>query len=151
MRELTEIKNNKVHKSLLKLFDGQRILFLENDNGLYNSVGNFETWLVENKIRYNALFDVSNLSMDYIKGQIEWANIIVFETTWTYEVARNIENFLTAYKDKKIIMECYIHEPSWWRKPKGVIHDMYVLQSSGNDMDDWNLDKLRVNKATWDD
>lgn len=150
MERVKEIKNNVVHKSMLKLFSGKDILFLENDNRLHGPVGNLEIWLIENKIKYNSLFNVSDLSMEYIKGQIAYADIIAFETTWTYEVSKNIEKFLTLSKDKKIIVECYICDPSWYYKPKGVVHDMYVLDSYGDEMDNWELKKLRINKATWE-
>ena len=148
---ITEIKNNKVHKEMLKTFSGKDILFLENDNQLHGPVGNFEFWLIENKIKYNALYSVNDLSLEYIKGQIDYADVIAFETTWTYEVSRNIETFLTASKSKKIIVECYTNEPSWWVKPKGVVHDMYALNSYGDDMDEFEFKKLRLKKATYED
>jgi hypothetical protein len=151
MWKVKDIKNNDVHKAMLKLFEGRNVLFLENDNGLHNAVGNLEIWLMENKIKYNALYSVGDLSLEYIKGQIDYADIIAFETTWTYEISRKIEEYLTKSKDKKIIVECYISEPSWWRKPKGVVHDMYALASNEEDMDDWEFKKLRLNKALWED
>jgi len=152
MWKLQEIKNNKVHKDMLKLFAGKRILFLENSNSLHVGVGNFEIWLRENKMEFNALFDVGSLSMDYIKGQIEYFDVIAFQTTWTYEVSRNISEFLKKSKDKKIIVEsCIGKDPTWFYKPKGVVHDMYMLQPFSEDMDDWEFKKLRLNKATWED
>jgi hypothetical protein len=151
MRELKEIKNNVVNKSMLKVLRNKNILFLENDNSLHDAVGNFETWLVENKVRNNVLYDVQHLSLDYIKGQIDYADVIAFQTTWTYEVSQTLREYLTKLKNKKIIIECYISEPTWWRKPKGVIHDIYVLHSAMEDMDDWDFKKLRLNKAIWED
>ena len=151
MWKLQDIKQNEVHKSLIKTFNGRRILFLENDNTLSNAVGNFEIWLRENKMEFNSLFDIRALPLEYIKEQISWFDVIAFETTWTYEISGTIREFLTKSKDKKTILECYICDPTWWRKPKGVIHDMYVLKSSDEDMDMWNFDKLRINKATWED
>ena len=151
MFKLKEIKNNSIHKSMLKAFSGKDILFLENDNGLFDSAGSFEIWLIENKIKYNVLYNVSELPLEYIKGQIECADVIAFETTWTYKISKDIKEFLISYKRKKLVVECYIDKPTWCRKPVGVIHDMYVLGSYGDDMDEWYFKKLRINKGTWED
>lgn len=151
MWKLKEIKNNDIHKSMLKVFEGKRVLFLENSCTLHDDIGNLEIWLREQKMEFNALYDVGKLPLDYIAKQISYYDIIAFQTTWTYEVSRNIEEFLTKYKTKKTIVECYISEPSYFKKPKGVVHDMYVLSPGDDDMDEWEFKKLRINKATWED
>ena len=61
MWKLEEIKNNNIHKSMLKVFEGKRVLFLENSNTLHDDIGNLEIWLREKKIEFNALYDVGKL------------------------------------------------------------------------------------------
>jgi hypothetical protein len=153
--QITEFKNNKVHKQLLKLFAGRDVLFLENSIGLHDAVGNLERWLIENKVKYNAIFSIGDLGkleggVDYIMERISESDIIVFETTWTYDISKILEKKIAAMKNKKIIVEVYISEPSWWYKPKGVKHDVYVFSSEDEDMDNWDFDKLRLNKPIWE-
>lgn len=148
---LEEIKENKVHKSMLKVLDGKRVLFLENDYGLFDTAGNFEKWLRENKVQYNALFNLSELdNLKYIKDMINYFDVIAFETTWTYEISQQIKAHVAQMKTKKIIVECYTSKPTWSFQPKGVIHDVYVLDSFSSDMDDWKFKKLRLTKGIWE-
>ena len=70
MPKLEEIKHNNIHNEILKVFSGKRVLFLENDFGLYHADGNLEIWLIENKIQYNVLFNVRELNIEYIKKQL---------------------------------------------------------------------------------
>lgn len=154
--KVKEIKDNIVNKELLKVLFNKNVLFLENDNSLTDAVGNFEIWLRHNKIQYNGLFSINDLAkleggFEYIKQQIDWYDVIAFQTTWTYEVSRVIEKYLRALKNKKIIIECYIYEPSWFYKPKGIRHDMYALASNDEKMDEWEFKKLRLKKAVWED
>jgi hypothetical protein len=149
MWKLQEIKDNAVHKSLLKVFKGQRILFLENGDYMDDCVGNFHIWVRENKIEHNTLFDIRKLDMEYIKNQINNFDVIAFQTTWTYEVSHKLSEYIQKLKDKKIVVECYIKEPTWFYKPKGVVHDVYVLHSD-EDMDTWEFNKLRINKPIWE-
>jgi hypothetical protein len=150
MRDLEEIKDNEVHKNLLKTFKNKRILFLENDYTMNHSVGYFWRWCKENKVEYNCLFNVSKLPADYIMEQVEWFDVIAFETQWVYEVSETLHKLISAMKDKKIVLECHTGDPTWFRKPK-VVHDVYILKSWTGDMDDWKFHKLRLNKAYWED
>ena len=146
---IKEIKQNKVHKDMLKIFNNKDILFLENGQSHQNCDGNLEIWLIENKIRYNSLYNISKLPLEYVKNQIEYYDIIAFQTTWTYEISKTLEEYISKLENRKVIVECYINEPSWNYKPK-VIHDVYILNSFGDDMDDWTFDKLRTNKPYWE-
>ncbi len=149
MYEITDFKNNEINKKMLKTFERKSLLFLENDNSLSSSVGNFHRWCVHNKIETNSLFKVGELPMEYIKKQIDYFDVIVFQTQWVYEISKQLEQHLSTMKDKKIVIECYIHEPSWWHKPK-VVHDVFVLNCPFDDMDDWEFHKLRINKGIWE-
>lgn len=150
MWQISEFKDNGINKSLLKQFKGQRLLFLENDFTLNHAVGNFFKWCIENKIEYNVLFNLKHLPIDYIIEQVGWFDVIVFETQWVDDNAKELQSKISSLKDKKTVLECYIHEPTWFYKPKGIKHDVFVLSSNDEDMDEWKLNKLRLNKAIWE-
>ena len=46
-------------ENILSVLKDKSILFIENDMGLYNGLDKVEELLIENKIKYNCLFDVS--------------------------------------------------------------------------------------------
>lgn len=157
--ELTEINiDAPIHKALIKItksLDGDSdILFLENSSSLYDavSVANFRTWCVENKIRHNCLFSISELPFDYVCKCIRNAKIIVFQTTGTYPIVRQIQEFILSLEkgwEKKII-ECYVHEPKIQMLPKGTRHSVWLLDSFHPIMEVWELAKLKKNKYYWD-
>ena len=150
MWSVKEFKNNEVNKKLLKEFSGRRILFLENDFTMHNSIGNFWLWCKENKIEYNCLYNVRKLPIEYTLEQVDWFNVIAFQSQWVYEESFKLKEAIAGMKDKKTVVECYISEPTWYYKPKNVVHDVFVLDSHDDDMDEWKLNKLRLNKAIWD-
>lgn len=150
MHRVEEFKNNNVNKQMLKTFANKRVLFLENDFTMHNSIGNFWLWCREHKIEHNCLYNIAKLPLEYTLEQIEWFDVIAFQTQWVYEISKQLETALTKSKDKKIIVECYISEPSWYRKPN-VVHDVFVLDSHYYDMDTWKFNKLRLKKAYWED
>lgn len=131
---------NKLEKLQSVLYK-KDCLFLERGNYLEDCIRLFYNWIVENKIEHNILFDLSNANLDYIKNQINRFDVIVFQTTWTYEISHTLYEYLKNLKDKKIIIECYINEPSWYYKPKGIIHDVFILNPD-EDIDNWELNKL---------
>lgn len=134
-----------INDKLLKEFGDKKLLFLENDYRLYHSVGNFYKWVIENKIKHNALFCVEKLPLDYVMDQIDWWDVIVFETQWVGETAYILKEKIALLKEPKIILECYCYEPSWYSKPKGVVHTVFTLECSedNNSMEDWELTKLK--------
>lgn len=145
----------KVEEKVLDLFKEKETLFIENDWGLYNTVGVLEQFLIENKCQYHTILDLERISMEVIISTIEMHDIIVFESQYVGERAQELLKFLYNDKSmKKKVVECYIHEPHWWRKPKGILSDMYVLTTSqewdDNDFEEWEFNKLRVEKAIWE-
>ena len=72
--------NNTTQKELLSICQKQRVLFLENDFTLNHAVGNFFKWCIDNKIEYNALFNLQKLSTDYVLEQVQWFDVIAFQT-----------------------------------------------------------------------
>lgn len=138
-----------VTKNLLDTLKDQRVLFLENDTGLYNGLDTLENILIENKIKYNCLFDLTSVSKEYILRQIEMFDVIVFQTTWTYEISNELYEFLKTSKDPKIIIEHYIGDPSWYYKPD-VIHDVFICKMNEDyDEEDWSFYKLS-DEPYWD-
>lgn len=138
-----------VHDNIVDVLKDKSVLFLENDNGLYNGLDTLENILIENKIKYNCLFDLTSLSKEYIINQIHLYDAIVFQTTWTYDISKELYKFLESLKDEKIIIEHYINEPSWYYKPK-VVHDVYICKIDDNfDEDWWSFYKLS-DKPYWD-
>ncbi len=131
------------HEKLIKRFKGKRILFLENDYNLHNSVGNFYNWCIENKIKTNALFRIKELPMDYILDQVLWFDVIAFETQWVGEKSYEIKEAISKLTDPKIILECYCYKPTWYRKPKGIKHTLFTLECHNEDINEWQFDKLK--------
>ena len=147
---LETIKENEINRRLLKEFSRKRVLFLEDDYTLHSSVGNFWRWCVHNKVEHNTLFRIGELPSEYVMEQVLWFDVICFQTTWTYDVSRKLKGLISQMRERKTVLECYIHEPTWFYKPKGVVHDVFVLACNEEDMDDWELDKLRISKAIWE-
>ncbi len=144
---------NKVEKTLIKVLKDKKILFLENDSVLDDSVGNLSKWILKTKIPNSGLlafYELEKSSYEYILRAIDEHDIIIFETTWATDISKKLKQYILSKKeDKKIIIECYVNEPSFVRKPQ-MIHDLYVLDSYDLDVDSWKLNKLRVNKAYWE-
>lgn len=132
-----------VESRLLSLCQNKKILFLEGDCSLNNSIGNFENWCIDNKIKYNVLYNIRQLPLSYIMDQIAGYDIIAFETTWTYKIAHDIQDALIKSPYNLKIIECFIGKPSWYRKPKKVKHDLYTLFSFEENVSDWKLNKLK--------
>lgn len=122
---------------------------MENDHTLSSAVENFENWLIQNKYRYNCLFNVSELSDSYIKEALNYADVIVFQTTGLTETANRVYELVVAMPYKEVIIECYINEPNFIIKPKETKHDVYVLNSFDENSDEWELYKLRKNKTIY--
>jgi len=144
------------HEDMLKVFGGKHILFLERDCSLSSVVRAFEKWLIENKIHYNVLYDVGNLSLSYIEDQLRYGpwNFIAFQSTWTTDVTQKM---YTAFKNMEMqysIVECYINEPHFYYTPKSIAnHVVYVLTHCGicsDDSSDFELIKLRKRKSIWE-
>jgi hypothetical protein len=96
---------------LKEIFGKQnRVLFLENDNILDHFGEKFEKFLIEEKQQYNVLFDIRDLSLEYIINQIENFDIIVFQSTFTTKETDDLYNKLRTSKfimPKTVIQLCY--------------------------------------------
>jgi len=141
-------------QNLIKTLKGKKVLFLENDNGLYHGLDQIEEKFIENNISYKCLFDVSNKQFDEILEAIKQSDAIVFQTQWVYEISGKIKEYMFASTDKKIVIECYISDPTWYYKPN-VVHDVYVCKpplrawkDDKVDDKDWSFFKLS-DKPYW--
>ncbi len=104
---------------------GKRMLFLENDISLGNGLQEFESILKSANIDYTILFDLSDKPIEEIVKAINEHDGIVFMTQWVYDVSNKLKEYMFSLDKKKIIVEAYINEPTWYYKPK-TIHDVYI-------------------------
>ncbi len=162
-------RKSKVHKDLLKIIGrdnsvfkpynhSDKITFLENSNGLYSdgAAQNFRKWLIENKIMHNVIMSVSDMPIELLKEIIEHTtDIIVFETTGTYEITKTLRDYLiqlTKNGHHRKVIECCIREPHFGTLPDEVNEDylkVYSLNSYKDNMNDWKL--TRVRKRDYED
>ena len=132
-----------INLRLLKLLNNKSVLFIEDDFTLSNSVGEFHEWCINNKVEYNCLFRCSELPIDYIINQVEYFDIVAFETQWVNQAPFLIKEAISKMKSKKTIIECYTYQATWKRKPK-VVHDVYILECpEGEEFSSWSLEKLK--------
>jgi hypothetical protein len=144
---MTQIKKYEtVKQNLLQLLIGKKVLFLENDDGLYHGLDKLEKFLIKNKIEYSCLFDLSTFEFDYIVKKIFEHDVIVFQTQWVYKISHQLKEFAYGMQVKKIFIECYLGDPTWYHKPN-VIHDVYILRSY--ESTDWKFYKLSA-KPYWE-
>ncbi|HUS48525.1 MAG TPA: hypothetical protein VMZ91_00025 [Candidatus Paceibacterota bacterium] len=112
-------------ENILKTLKGKKVLFLENDTSLNDGLDCFEQRLIENEIEYKTLFNLEEVPFDDILKSISECDCIVFMTQWVYEASKKIKEYMFALKDKKIVIEVYICEPTWYYKPRSA-HDVYI-------------------------
>lgn len=111
----------------------------------------------EHKLKYHTILDISNANFESVLRQIKHHDVIVWESRYVYDISRKLEGLMGDINiPRKILIECYISEPRWWYKPKGVHHDIYILNSHSIEegiegMDDWKFYNLKYDeKAIWD-
>jgi hypothetical protein len=141
-------------QNVIKTLTGKKVLFLENDNGLENGLDEFERILQSANIEYTILFELSEKPLDEIIKAINEHDAIVFMTQWVYEIAKKLFAYIKALPQKKIVIEVYISEPTWYYKSQhGSKHDVYIYSCQcywgEADKDTETFYKL-TNKAYWD-
>jgi hypothetical protein len=120
---MTSIKTPS--ENIAKTLKGKRILFLENDSSLSNGLDEFERILKESNIEHTILFELSEMPLDEIAKAINEHDGIIFMTQWVYDVSKKLKDYMFSLSEKKIVIEAYINEPTWYFKPK-TIHDVYI-------------------------
>lgn len=148
-----QIKHPK--ENFVDLLKGKKVLFLENDNGLYHGLDQLEELIIANKIKHKVLFEVGDMPLENIIAAIKKCDVLIFQTQWVYKVSKEISAYMFASKDKKIVIECYLGDPTWYYKPKAV-HDVYICKPPARyDKDDvvnedhWKFFKLSQ-KPYWE-
>jgi hypothetical protein len=143
-------KNTPI-QNIEKTLKGKRILFLENDISLNNGLDKFEQILKDAGIEYTILFNLSELPIQTITDAINSHDAIVFMTQWLYEISHTLFDYVKALKKKKIIIEVYISNPTWYYKSQhGSKHDVYIYSySEWSRKRDHSFHKL-TNKPYWD-
>ena len=144
-------KSENIKKALNDICKNKELLFIENDpSGLYNAVGNFEEFCLENKIKYHTVLDASKVEFKSLLEQIELHDTIVWESTYSTELSQNLLELISSkrFHSKKLI-ECYIHKPAFYYKPD-THHRVFLLNSYG-DGEDWEFYELKEDeKPIWD-
>lgn len=141
-------------QNVIDTLQGKKVLFLENDNELANGLDEFERILKGAEIEYTALFELSELPLQTITEAINSHDVIVFQTQWVYYIAKKLFECVKALPQKKIVVECYINEPTWYYKRQhGSKHDVYIYSCQVHwgeaDKETEKFYKL-TNKAYWD-
>lgn len=131
---------------------GKKVLFIENDNALENGLDEFENILKKIGVKYTVLFTASEQPFDKILSAINTHDCIVFQTQWVYDISKKIKEYMLSLLQKKIVIECYISEPSFYYKPD-TIHDVYIYscQSYWGEADKETETFYKLSdKAYWD-
>lgn len=73
------------------------------------------------------MFDLSEKPLSEIAKAINECDVIVFQTTWLSDVSKKLFDYISSLPTKKIIVEVYIFEPTWYYASQhGSKHDVYI-------------------------
>lgn len=137
-------------ENVINTLKGKRVLFLENSNTLDNGVDEFERILKGASIEYTVLFGLSETPFQKITEAINSHDAIVFQTTWVYEIANKLFQYVKSLPENKIVIECYINEPTWYYDNQhGSKHDVYIYSCDESNKQTETFYKL-TNKPYWD-
>jgi hypothetical protein len=139
---------NQAEQNIVKTLQGKTLLFVENDNGLYHGLDRFKHLLKRNGIEYKILFEVGKKPLDKVLKAIQKHDGIIFQTQWVYEVSTKLKEYMFSLKDPKIVIEVPVGDPTWYFKPAGVPHDVYIFKTDEMSKED-EFYKLREDKAYW--
>lgn len=136
---------------------GQKVLFLENDNCLENGLEFFEKILIDKKIEHKVIFELDTIPTSDIQKLIGEYDCIVFMNQWVYDVSKELMKYMFSLKDKKIVVEVYMGEPTWYYKPDSA-HDLYIYACMEGFGEKGDEDEFKDNesfyklsqKAYWD-
>lgn len=109
---------------LKKLFKDKRVLILENDFTLSHQIKVFYKFLNECGIETNCIYDLKEVPLSYIKEQIAWFDVIVFQSQFVYENSYQIRDYCISMTNPKCFVECYAGDPNIEYNPS-KIHTLY--------------------------
>jgi len=141
-------------QNFLETVQGKKVLFLENDLSLNYGLQYVHRILQLNSIENKIIYQVNEVDkvgeLQSVINAIEEYDVIIFMSQWVYDTSLKLRKYAFDMKNKKIFIECYISEPTWYYKPN-VVHDVYVLKPQQYDFEDesfWRFYKLS-DKAFW--
>ena len=102
-------------ENVVSTLSGKKVLFLENDSDLDNGLETFESVLKDAGIQYKVLFNLSKLPIQQVLDEINTHDCIVFQTQWLTSISHKLFEFVQSLPEKKIVIEVYINEPTWFR------------------------------------
>ena len=117
---------NTPEQNIIATLKGKKVLFLEGDNSLENGLEEFEAILKRGDIEYTLFFNIEEKELSDITTAINNHDCIVFMTQWVYDISKTLSEYMFSLQDKKIVIEAYITEPTWYYTPKNTIHDVYI-------------------------
>lgn len=137
-------------ENLFDVLVGRKILFLENDNGLYYGLNKLEDFLKEKNLKYKCIFEVGEQPWAKVKKAIDTSNVIIFQTQWVFPISKKISEYCFSLRQPKIFIEVPVgSDPTWYYKPDGIPHDVYFLRIGVFKDDPWQFYKLS-SKPYWD-
>lgn len=130
-------------------FKDKKFLFLENDWDLYRELKVIEDCLIENKIKYHTIFNIDKVSVKGILEVVDFADVIIWQSTYVSEKSRDLLKMINNYKDK-VFVEVQLNEPMAFFKGS-LIPDVYILNGFDDDDFDnmWTFHKLSE-KPLWE-
>lgn len=124
---------------ILQFFKGKSIAFLENSPYLDDIGENLSKFLKKHNIPHQVINNIEIQGLESVLRQCKDFEVIVFHTTWTYPVSRELKNAFMSIQNrdyKKSFVELFSFEPTFQTKPK-VIHDMYNLNCFSESVNNW--------------
>ncbi len=146
------MSNLKTCDDIIKVLSGKKIAFLENGDCLEDESESLALFMRNNNIEYECIFNIEAIGLEETLRKCRNIDVIVYQTTWVYTVSQDLKKAFMSINNpefKKIFIEIYISTPTFIRKPKGVIHDMYILMNYDRPVEEWEFDKLKINQPYW--
>lgn len=114
-------------QNIIKTLKGKKVVFLERDSSLANGLDEFERILKSSGIEYKVLFDLEEKQLEEIIKEINEHDALVFMTQWVYDISKKLFEYVKSLPEKKIVIEGYINEPTWYYSTQhGTHHDVYI-------------------------
>lgn len=132
-------------EQVVNVCKNKRVAFLENGHFLDDLCEIVGLYLSTNGINFTSICDVEKQGLEAVLRQCGDKDVIFFQTTWTYPVSTKLKEAFMSIRNpefKKTFIEIYVSEPTFSKVPKGVIHDIYVLDVYEKDIPDWVFLKL---------
>lgn len=118
---------NTPEQNIINTLSGKKVLFIENDNSLDTIQAEFKSILINAGIDVKVIYGASTIPINELHMAIDTSDCIVFMTQWVFPISKALLKYVSNLPQKKIIVECYIYEPTWfYSEQHGTHHDLYV-------------------------